>query len=155
MAQVIYIKSSGKTRSPLGDRYLSALITQRLARSEFESHCGQVFFILQLQMKSTMTYSELIPCFKDLFAIKYGCRFQCHFFHVSFNQRLARVLIANNSNRDVHVFVQLVQNSIVIYPSVTGNHMEGLKLNESGKTIKSNENAKRLIRIVNRSTVDS
>ena len=30
--QVFYIESSGKTRSPLGDRYLSTLIAQRLAR---------------------------------------------------------------------------------------------------------------------------
>ena len=32
VVQVIYIESSGKTSSPLGDRYLSALIAQRIAR---------------------------------------------------------------------------------------------------------------------------
>ena len=46
MVQVIYIKKSGKTLSPLGNRYFPALIAQRLARSlrkspGFESHCGQ------------------------------------------------------------------------------------------------------------------
>ena len=53
VVQVIYIKSSGKTWSPYGDRYLSALTAQRLARSlrkwkvpGFEFHCGQEFFIL-------------------------------------------------------------------------------------------------------------
>ena len=33
MVQVIYIESSGKTWLFLGDRYLSSLIAQRLARS--------------------------------------------------------------------------------------------------------------------------
>ena len=33
LVQVIYIESSSKRRSPLGDRYLSAPIAKRLARS--------------------------------------------------------------------------------------------------------------------------
>ena len=51
--QVIYIESSGKTRSPFGGQYLSDLIAQRLARSlrrrkvpGYESRCGQELFIL-------------------------------------------------------------------------------------------------------------
>ena len=42
-----------------------------------------------MQMKSTMTDFELIPCFRKRFARKYGCRFQWYLtFHVSFNEYL-------------------------------------------------------------------
>ena len=90
MVQVIYIESSGKTWSPLGDRYLSALIAQRLARSlrkwkasgsnptlgkdffHFAIHgsCSSQVKKKPIQMKSTMTYSALLPSFRKRFARK-------------------------------------------------------------------------------------
>ena len=61
-------------------------------------------------MKSTMTYSELIPCFRNRFAWKkYGCRFQWYIsFHVSFkwfNQ--PAILQCNDLPIDLTFFTEL------------------------------------------------
>ena len=56
------------------------------------SFCNSRFSLLAARVspKSTVTYSQLIPCFRNRFARKkYGCRFQWFItFHVSFNLNL-------------------------------------------------------------------
>ena len=61
---------------------MDKVLDLRIRGREFESRYGQKFFILKfsvfascspslpMQMKSTMTYSELIPCFRNRFARK-------------------------------------------------------------------------------------
>ena len=55
-----------------------------------------------MQMKSTTTYSELIPCFRNRFARKkYGCRFQWYIpFHVSFKQ-----LPQRNIDPEINIYI--------------------------------------------------
>ena len=61
---------------------------------------------LAMQMKSTVTYSELIPCFGKRFARKNGCRFQWYItFHVSFkyNKQIRRIVVPAGNNFDLEV----------------------------------------------------
>ena len=108
--------------SPLGDRYLSALLVQRSTRSlrnrkvpVSNPPVGKNFILKftfrtplrsskYMQMKSTMTYSELIPCFRKKGSQeKYCCRFQWYItFHVSFKVIFKPIIIRHVQLRFCH-----------------------------------------------------
>ena len=69
-------------------------------------------------MKSTMTYSELVPCFRNKFARKkYGCRVQWYItFHVSFKEQMMICYLHTAFNVTLlHRFDSSLERMIICY----------------------------------------